>query len=889
MRGESSSSSSGLAIVERKEPQRRPGGCAGVFFQLFDWKKKHFSKKLLPSVTAAKRVLRKFGGHEKLPVTKHLLVPKENGEGFSAVKRSGSISSSSSSQHRLVNGVRAPGLVARLMGLETMPVVHHGNTRKALDSKCGDVENKASESKAIGCRKVVSRPQELRAGRLFKCHGKYNSEALQLDMNLEHQRKLSLLVKGQRASLKRKKTRLMEVATKILEPGLQSRSRAKFAITNVGVALDNAEGPDAQYLSNRTVGSCMSCGNLVEVLDLRSSGKSSQELDCRYINAAVDSVDGSSSSSSSFDIRERNNLERRVVQRSKKFTGTLPLEREDMNSSHIMTNNGRREAPLAVQTKPSVHNRSKKNAVSKLALKQNSLRQNQSPLVTEKFVFGSKDWSQRHSTRNSDAMHGAKKFAASHTSSDNRKLITCRDRTSQKNVMKLATSDSDKNKVLKRRHGSNYHTGSSQVHHGTFTKHRSCSKELTTHQASGPIDNNPKNWNRVRSGQPTEAELGNRSRKENSSSSPRFCSRAERKPRSSISCQKIVESSKCLKEVIASTALQEFVSDVADNESLSSQNEQYMLAKMQDDALFANLEENIADISYFKDNMHTEDDFPGISSLLILERMISSLSNRGLLSQKNGDNSECSRRPEHVQDDEKAGHLTPPSTLEVEDSSSSDNYYHPRLNFGTGTSCKFHIDKFPTNIGNKPNMNCSYSSETTPKKTRFSYPSDATSNAKSLLEKSLLSQSSTGKIQSMLDLLFQDATGAPRNALRSTPKCNASCMVVHEVSPPRQLLLDSILECLVSLYSYFYYTGCKPWFRFQMLLSENKLTELIEEEIMNWHYLDGKSLTEIIEHDIWNPKLGWPSFNVREFELSEQMGDGIFELLVDEVVLELLC
>lgn len=40
-----------LAIVELK-PQR-PGGCVGIFFQLFDWnrrfaKKKIFSKKLLP-------------------------------------------------------------------------------------------------------------------------------------------------------------------------------------------------------------------------------------------------------------------------------------------------------------------------------------------------------------------------------------------------------------------------------------------------------------------------------------------------------------------------------------------------------------------------------------------------------------------------------------------------------------------------------------------------------------------------------------------------------------------------------------------------------------------------------------------------------------------------
>lgn len=44
-------SSSSLAITEKKA--HRPGGCIGIFFQIFDWnrkmaKKKLFSKKLLP-------------------------------------------------------------------------------------------------------------------------------------------------------------------------------------------------------------------------------------------------------------------------------------------------------------------------------------------------------------------------------------------------------------------------------------------------------------------------------------------------------------------------------------------------------------------------------------------------------------------------------------------------------------------------------------------------------------------------------------------------------------------------------------------------------------------------------------------------------------------------
>ncbi|MCD7452998.1 hypothetical protein HAX54_019057 [Datura stramonium] len=60
---------SSLAITEKKS--QRPGGCVGIFFQLFDWnrrfaKKKLFPKKLL-SPARLKQASKKFGGDEKQP------------------------------------------------------------------------------------------------------------------------------------------------------------------------------------------------------------------------------------------------------------------------------------------------------------------------------------------------------------------------------------------------------------------------------------------------------------------------------------------------------------------------------------------------------------------------------------------------------------------------------------------------------------------------------------------------------------------------------------------------------------------------------------------------------------------------------------------------------
>ncbi|CAO2814238.1 unnamed protein product [Amaranthus hypochondriacus] len=65
---ESARKSSSLAIIEKKPHIQRPGGCVGIFFQLFDWnrrfaKKKFFPKKLLPPVRT--KVSKKFNAEEK--------------------------------------------------------------------------------------------------------------------------------------------------------------------------------------------------------------------------------------------------------------------------------------------------------------------------------------------------------------------------------------------------------------------------------------------------------------------------------------------------------------------------------------------------------------------------------------------------------------------------------------------------------------------------------------------------------------------------------------------------------------------------------------------------------------------------------------------------------
>lgn len=245
-----------LAIVE-KRPQR-PGGCAGIFFQLFDWnrkfaKKKLFSKKLLPPVRLRKSS-KKFGGDEKLP--KLRLIADENSGGFPHLKKNEGCNNGDTAQK---NEMQAPGLVARLMGLESMPAVKQDESKKALLSGSGSNKEKFVHSHGRfereefiaekGEIKQEFRPQKLQKTGLSerKPVTKFGAEALQIKTMLsksrKHHQKLVSPVKSPRNVSGRNASRLIGAATRILEPGLQ-RSKSKCALTYSN-AVDHPHIADA--------------------------------------------------------------------------------------------------------------------------------------------------------------------------------------------------------------------------------------------------------------------------------------------------------------------------------------------------------------------------------------------------------------------------------------------------------------------------------------------------------------------------------------------------------------------------------------------------------------------------------------------------------------------
>ncbi|KMT18565.1 hypothetical protein BVRB_2g026990 [Beta vulgaris subsp. vulgaris] len=292
--------SSSLAITEKKAHIQRPGGCVGIFFQLFDWnrrfaKKKFFPKKLLPPVRT--KVSKKFNAEEKLPLTKHLLIADENSNnngGFSSkMKKNGG---SEIKKHEM----QAPGLVARLMGLEAMPLSVAEQDKSNKNSSKEDCKVKGAklgggindglgkEELSLSPEKGNVRPQKIqRTGVLDrKPVTRFGAEALQIKNVLSRSRKhhhnhyhpkLASPVKSPKVG--RNTSRLIDVAARILEPGIQATNRARSSLTyssstmqqpwNDRVMNEVRGDVDLENKILNAQNACRSCGNFLEHLNER--------------------------------------------------------------------------------------------------------------------------------------------------------------------------------------------------------------------------------------------------------------------------------------------------------------------------------------------------------------------------------------------------------------------------------------------------------------------------------------------------------------------------------------------------------------------------------------------------------------------------------------------
>lgn len=234
----------------------------------------------------------------------------ENNGGFSKLKKNAKSTDIVQRQE-----MRAPCLVARLMGLDLMPLVQRDKTKKPSSAASRNVQRHESVAVVTGGDGDIRgshleqgqlrheiRPQKLQktalserqAQTLFAPAGMQFKGVL-LRNRKHHHPKLATPVKSPRASSARmvsrvSQSRLIDAATKILEPGLLSKDKYRFAFSNpngmictpadevmlVGsqiCMLDQANqsnhiaAPAKDFVGHAA---CRNCGCLVENADFRT-------------------------------------------------------------------------------------------------------------------------------------------------------------------------------------------------------------------------------------------------------------------------------------------------------------------------------------------------------------------------------------------------------------------------------------------------------------------------------------------------------------------------------------------------------------------------------------------------------------------------------------------
>lgn len=209
--------------------------------------------------------------------------------------------------------MKAPGLIARLMGLESMPTLNRDKSHKKskilgsnpdvkdekiVNSQCGNSGKNLDLAKSSS--KIEPRPQKIQKIEPYdrRMVTRFGAEALQIKSVLSrskkhhnHHQKFVSPIKSPRISSAcnaSRTSRLIDAAAKILEPGLQATSRAKYTLAYSSptsysskneVVTEGIVSPDMLEQSACNVGtgkslvgptSCKNCGNLLNVVESRA-------------------------------------------------------------------------------------------------------------------------------------------------------------------------------------------------------------------------------------------------------------------------------------------------------------------------------------------------------------------------------------------------------------------------------------------------------------------------------------------------------------------------------------------------------------------------------------------------------------------------------------------
>ncbi|XP_042499737.1 uncharacterized protein LOC122077905 isoform X2 [Macadamia integrifolia] len=956
----SGKTSSSLAIAE-KRPQR-PGGCVGIFFQLFDWnrrfaKKKLFSKKLLPP-DRAKRVSKKFTGDEKRPMAKLLLIADENRGGFP----SGNKCEVDGSDVERNSETRSPGLIARLMGLESMPAVRKDKPKKPIfsDHSHKDSEIKSANkfdgrtSELFGCdqedlyaekglSKLETRPQKLQKTGLFDGRPvtRFGAEALQfknvLSRSKKHHQKLACPVKSPRRLSSKNAARLMEAATKILEPGLQATNRAKFALTyssslhatpkdNVTVegtstlSLDHSKHFVCAAKSLKDHLPCKSCGNLLNVVGSKSSAE--------CITSESSNASPGSARTKPKLISQSLEQERDVMQNQYQ---PMPAAQAKVNMYTPRENTMEREYPFredrVQQRFPTQRCRSQEDIHSSTTIKQRSQGQNQ--ILVPKGRSKYTNVQSRRYMSSGDGVNGPKDFVALNRNSSSRtqprmhsKVVDNLKVDSRRFAYdKQDDSSSRLRSPVRKRRPTNVigQVESTGIHSSSYEKQRTNGRNVIEKKRIG-LRASPVNQNPVKS-ELSNIDEDNTNVSDQDSGIVSFMFSSPMRHCTGSSSPAEIETNSLNRgrnEFMGNDTSQQRkkLFGASDGNTPSQK-----AMQLKGDALGALLEQKLRELTCQDGD---ELNIMGKSTASILQELISALTAERPVSQdedcslvrfdKNSlckissDPSESSISPargETLDSNRKFQVVAKAARVSVALPLSGDGEHHSpgsvlEASFSNDSCLSDSLDDFSASF-------C-----------RSSAGSEMVTNSISSTSKILdsLGLTDVGLDGNKLDhsrevilnaeLLFGNAS--PINGKEEfilgpilleevqilvdtwyrSSDCRLGLMEAKERYQLNKFLFDCLVECLDSKYGNYCKIGFRVWKKMQLGMRRESLRKEVFEEIRKWTDLAGRDLDEIIDWEMSHSLGKWMHFEVEAFETGVEIEQDILKLLINELVIDLL-
>lgn len=398
------------------------------------------------------------------------------------------------------HAVQTPGLVARLMGLESMPVAIDERPRKAIGCNLVYEGDQELRSGTGGLGKTESRPPKLRKTEEFlqrqpvEHDGRVRPNVFGKNVtsscsSINHH-KLMSPVKSPRLLSGSHRARLMQAATKILEPGSQPRNRAKCVIAYVVPSPPGAEATAAaatclkrskEPLSDFEFRSCMGYGSLVEM-----PGLGTHEREPFTTHFGSSAFQFSIASSSRQDSMENNTMSLLTLAEQKSKLN--PTVQSQINVQNNACDDFERKQHLQN------HRNVCKLKPDNITPKVNNLRHNQAAMLREKaaeqMANGAKACSRKQSRSDLTELKGHQGFSAMGTTMKEPRCMTSIGEVMNNHRVQLGRNSWGKNISCKRKSIS-FHNDDFVVFGPVFVGESSNERDLLSRSKTGVPINQP--------------------------------------------------------------------------------------------------------------------------------------------------------------------------------------------------------------------------------------------------------------------------------------------------------------------------------------------------------------------------------------------------------------